>query len=76
MLQIDNGSSQQIQTTITVYTDVRLSPLIYEDAPNRKQKLVDNSNDNNFLLGCPIESRNILRRSKLKIEHSRKFKPQ
>ena len=40
----------------------------YRDARNLKPKLVANSNDINFSLGSPIESRNILRRSKFKIE--------
>ena len=35
---------------------------------------VENSNDNNFLLGCPIESGNISRRSKLRLEALSKFK--
>ena len=36
--------------TITFYSDVRLSPVIYRGAPNWKRKLVPNSNDNNFHL--------------------------
>ena len=58
-LKIKIQSSEQIQTTITLYTDVRLSPIIYQDAPNWKQKLVENLNDDNFLQGCPTECRNI-----------------
>jgi len=76
MLQIENGSSYQIQMTITFYLDVRLSPVIYRDAPNWKRKLLWNSKDNNFLLECPIVSRNITRRSKLKTEDPSKFKRQ
>ena len=44
----------QIQTTITFYSNVRLSPIIYRDTRNWKQKLWENSNDNNFWLGFPI----------------------
>jgi len=102
--QIDNRSSYQIQTTITFYSDVRLSPVIYWDAPNWKWKFVANSNDNNFysdvrlstviyrdapnwehklwgiskdnnfILGCSIESRNISRFSKFKMDACSKFK--
>ena len=61
---------------VTLYTDVRLSPVIYQDAPNWKWKLVENSNDNNFLLRCPIESNNISRCLKLKKETRRKCIPQ
>ena len=34
--------------------------------------LYANSNDNNFLLGCLIESRNISRRSKVNVDAARK----
>ena len=57
----ENGCSYQIQTTITFYSDVRLCLVIYLPACNWKWKLVANSNRNNFLLGCPIKSRNISR---------------
>jgi len=33
-LVIENGSSEEIQTTVTFYSDVRLSPIVYRDAPN------------------------------------------
>ena len=62
-LEIENGTSKKSQTTITFYTDVPLSPIIYQDARNWKQNLNGNSNDINFLLGYPIESHNISRRS-------------
>ena len=76
MLKIQNRSSKQIQTTITFYSDVRLSLMLYWDAQNWNWKHVANWNDNNFLFGCPIESHNISRRSKLKIEAPCKFKRQ
>ena len=60
--------SEQIQTKITFYSDVWLSPVIYRDAQNGIPKLWANSNDKNFLLGCLIESCNISRRSKLNTE--------
>ena len=68
MLVIENGSSLEIQTIITFYSDARLSPVVYRDAQNLEQMLLANSNDNNLLLGCSIESRNILRCLKLKTE--------
>ena len=65
-LDIEWWSSEQIQRTITFDSDVQLSPLIILDAQNWKQKLWENSNDNKFLLGCPIVSCSISRRLKLK----------
>ena len=76
MLQIENGSSYQIQTTITFYSDVWMSPVIDRDAQNFDPKLWENWIDNNFLHESPDESGNILRRSKLKTEARRKFKQQ
>ena len=76
MLQFENGSSYQIQTTITFYSDVWLSPVIYRDTQNLDPKLWENWIDNNFIQGCPVESCNISRRSKLKTEAHRKFKRQ
>ena len=70
------GRSQQILTTITFHSEVQLSPVIYRDAQNLKPKLAANSNNNNFSLGSPIESRNILRRSKFKTEARSKFEQQ
>ena len=69
-------SSEQIQMTITFYSDVRVSPIIYRDAPNLKQKLISKSNDNNYFLEYPIEARNISRRSKLNTEVLSKLKQQ
>ena len=66
--------SEQIQTTLPLYSDVRLSPVIYQDAGNGKQKLKANSNDNNFFLESPIEYRHISRCSKFKTEAPSKFK--
>ena len=63
-----------MQTIITVNSDVQLSPVIYRDTANWKRKFVGNSNDNNFLLGCPIELGNISRRSKLRLETLSKLK--
>ena len=62
-VEIENKSFEQIQTTITFYSDVQLGPVTYRDAPNWKQKLWANWNDNYFILGCPNESRNISRHS-------------
>ena len=76
MLEIECWGSEQIQTTINFYSDVWLSPVIYRDARNLKPKLVANSNDNNFSLESPIESRNISRRSKFKTEARSKFEQQ
>jgi len=59
MLGIKNGRTEQIQIAITFYSDFWLSPVIYWDAWNSNQNLHANSNDNNFLIECPIESRNI-----------------
>ena len=73
---IENGSSLEIQTVITFYSYVRLSLVVYQDAQNSEQRILENSNDNKFLLGCPIESRNISRCSKLKLEARSKCKPQ
>jgi len=64
MLEIKDGRSQQILTAINFYLDVQLGPVIYRDARNKKRKTRANSNVNNVLLGRPIESHNILRRSK------------
>ena len=75
-LEIECWSSEPIQTTITFYSDVRLSPVIYRHARNWMLMLWGNTNDNNFFLGCPIESRNISRPSKLNVEALRKFKQQ
>jgi len=41
-----------------------MNPEIYRDARYLKWKLLANSNDNNFLHECLIESRYISRRSK------------
>ena len=76
MLKIKEENSQKIQTLITFYSDVRLCPVIYQDARNEKRNLPANSNDNKFLRECPLESHFISRRSKLKMEDSRKFKQQ
>jgi len=65
-----------MHTAITFNSGVRLSPEIYQGADNGKQKLLANSNDNNFLLGCPIEFGNISRHSKLTSDALRKFKRQ
>jgi len=54
-----NKSSEQNETTITFYLDVRMNPVIYRDARNWKRKLWANANDNNFLLGFLFVSRNI-----------------
>ena len=62
--------------TINFCSDVRLSPVIYREDPNWKQMLWANSNDNNSLIGCPIESHNRSRRSKLKAEACSILKPQ
>ena len=75
-IKIEFWSSELIQTTITFYSDVWLSPVIYLDARNWILNLYANSNDNNFLLGCPIEYRNISKRSKLNVEAMSKFKRQ
>ena len=64
MIEIKDGRSQQILTAINFYLDVQLGPVIYRDARNKKRKTRANSNVNNVLLGRPIESHNILRRSK------------
>ena len=68
MLDIENWSSEQIQMIINFYFDVRLCPIVYQDEQNSELKVWANSNDNNFLLGCLIEARNISRRSKLNVE--------
>jgi len=39
-----------------------MNPVIYQDVRNSKLKLWAKSKDNNFLLGCPIVSRSVLRR--------------
>ena len=65
-LKIENRSFEQILTTKTFYSDVRLSPVKYRDAWTKKWKIRGNANLNKFFLGFPIESRNILRCSKLK----------
>ena len=75
-LEIECWSSQPIQRTITFYSDGWLSPVIYRDARNWMLMLWANSNDNNFLLGCLIQSRNISRHSKLNTEALNKFKRQ
>ena len=51
----------------------RSSQVMHRDARNTIQKLWANSNDDNFLLGCPIETRNISRHSKLNTEALGKF---
>ena len=76
MDEIENRNTEQIQTIITLNSDVRLSPIIYQDAQNLKPKLAANSNDNNFSLGSPIESRNISTRSKFKTEARSKYERQ
>ena len=73
MVEIEYRSSEEIQTTITFYSEVRLSPVIYRVAQNGILKFCANSNHNNFLLGCLIQSRNISRRSKLNTEALRKI---
>ena len=75
-LKIKNGNSVQIQTAITFYSDVGLSHVICRDARNRIPKLWANSNDNNFLLRCAIESRNMSRHSELNTEVMSKFNRQ
>jgi len=47
-LVIENWSFDQIQTTITFESDVRLCLVGYRDAQNWKRKLLEKSNDNNF----------------------------
>ena len=76
MLEIEYKSCEQILTTIIFYLDVWLSPVTYRDARNLMLKLSANSNVNNFLLGCPIESGNISTRSKLRLEALSKLKRQ
>ena len=49
--KIEYRSSHKIEMTITFYSDVWLSPVIYRDARNLKPKLVANSNNNNISLG-------------------------
>ena len=71
---MEDRSSEQIPTTITFYSYVRLSPVIYRDARNWMLKLWANSNDNNFILGCLIETRSISRRTKFNVEAQSKFK--
>ena len=75
-LEFECWSSEPIQTTITFYSDVRLSDLIYRDARNWMLNLWANSNDNNFLVGCLIEFRHISRRSKLNVDPLIQFKRQ
>ena len=75
-LEFQNGSSKQNQTTKTLYSDVRFCPVVYRDTRNSEQKLRAKSNDNNFLLGCPIVSSIISRRLKLRIEALSKIKRQ
>ena len=75
-LGIKNEWFEEIQKTISFYSNVWLSPVIYRDGQKWKPKLWANSNDNNFLLGCLIESRKISKRSKLNVEALSKFKRQ
>ena len=65
-----------MQTALMFDSDVRLSPVIYRDAQNWKQKLCANSNDNNFLLGSQIESRNIFETLVIENEARSKCKTQ
>ena len=74
MLEIQNRNSEQYQTTITFYLDVRLCPVVYRDARNSEQKLWGKSIDNNFLVGGPIVSRCISRLSKFRTEALCKIK--
>ena len=50
-----------MQTTITFYSNVRLSPVIYRAARNKKQKIRENSNGSKMFLGCPTKSHNIFK---------------
>jgi len=72
-LEIQYRSFEQIQMKITFYSDVWLSPVVYRDARTWMPMLGANSNENNFLLVCLIQSRNISRRSKLNVETLSKF---
>ena len=67
---------KKCKTIITINSNVRLSPVLYRDTQNWKQRLWGNSNNNNFLLGCQIEAINNSRRSKLNTEALSKFKQQ
>ena len=73
-VEIEYRSSHKIQITITFCSDVQLSPVIYLDTQNWKQKLWAHSNKSNFWHGCPIELFNNSRHSKLKIKALSKFK--
>ena len=74
--KLKNGSSREIQMAISFHSEVRFSDVIYRVARNWMLNLWANSNDNNFLLGCLTESRNISRRSKLNVKALSQFKRQ
>ena len=59
-LKIENKSSEQIQTTITFYSDVQLSLVIYREARNRKQSSEQIQTTITFYSDvrlCPVEYR-------------------
>ena len=62
-LKLNHKCSRESQMVINCHTEVRFRRILYLDARNWKMKLWEKSNDNNFLLECPIESHNISRRS-------------
>ena len=64
-LKMNNGSCRENQMVVTFHSDVRFKRIIYRDTRNWTWKLLENSNDNNFWLGCMIEAHDISRRSKL-----------
>jgi len=75
-LEIEYQSSEQIQTTLTFYSDVRLSPVIYQKAQIEWLSSEQIQTTITFLLRCLIEFRNISRRSEWNTEALSKFKRQ
>ena len=63
--KLNNRSSGEIQTAITFLSDIRFTCIIYRDPENWVGKLSSNSNGNNFLVECMIDTHDISRRSKL-----------
>ena len=73
-LEIDYGSSEQIQIVITFESDVWLQTILYRETRNWTWKLLSNSSCHNIWLGCLNSDHNISRRPKLKTEAPAKLK--
>ena len=73
-LEMNNGSSWEIQMVITFHSDLRLRRIIYRDARNWTRQLSAYSNGQNIRLGCMCEALIYLDARKWTMKTLEKFK--